>query len=407
MTAAGPAIAPPDGVWASALAAELAAVPGRVRTAIGLPDMAIQALESAVRMFRTMLDDNDPRDLVKRLDDLSPLLEGLVGDGSRLAALTQWSEQDVKDKLERQLKRLKSPAGQAFLRRAVGSARYHRIKQALVEDGALLMLAARRVLRYVLPLAQAYLDAAAPLPAKMRGQYVSAVGTDRALLQAAIELDSLIEGFMEQQGIHIDVLAIPVRPDESTGLVGNVDQLIEGIRAALRAETHEKVTEVSDLLGRKLRGFEQALSVSDDGVSQAANSLVEFIDRLLRQAFDDSHVLAWACKHFPGDERMTHTDKSDVCRPTKFAQALCFVHAGEPPTDATPLLVLLAESLVCVRRAAEKLKHADVDDPDEVSTLRDLMAAVHGVMTVTMRFTWGLAGDDRLEYLRERFTRAS
>jgi len=133
-------------------------------------------------------------------------------------------------------------------------------------------------------------------------------------------------------------------------------------------------------------------------------TLVEFIDRLLRQTFDDRSVLKWAGAHFPGDVRMSRMDKSNACRPTTFARALCFVHAGEPPAEGSEPLQMLAESLVAARRTAEKLKHANADTADEIDTLRDLMTAVHGVMTVTMRFTWGLVGDARLDYLRERLT---
>ena len=280
MTAAKPDIAPFDGVWTSALAAELAAVPQRVRTAVGLPDTAIQLLEMVVRGCRILLDDNDPRSLVDRVEDLEPMLDALVGGDAGHAQLdrfTQWSEQQVKDKLEHWVNRLRSPAGQAFLRRVMGTGRYDRIRQAL----------------------------------------------------------------------------------------------------------------------------------TDDGVSQAANSLIEFIDRLLRQAFDECYVLQWASTHFPGEDRMTHVDVVNVVHPTTFARALCFVCAGDAPNEPYEPARMLADSLVSVRRAAEKLKLANADEATEVNTLRNLMAAVRGVMTFVMRFTWGLAHEERLDYLRRRFAIAS
>jgi len=410
MTAAKPDIAPFDGVWTSALAAELAAVPQRVRTAVGLPDTAIQLLEMVVRGCRILLDDNDPRSLVDRVEDLEPMLDALVGGDAGHAQLdrfTQWSEQQVKDKLEHWVNRLRSPAGQAFLRRVMGTGRYDRIRQALTDDGALVMVASRRLLWYMLPLAQAFLDATAALPAESRAQYPSLPGFDRAVLQMAVELDEMIDGFAERQGMHLDVPGLPMRPDEVTRLAPDVEQLTLTIRAALRAETEEKVTELSGLLGRKLRGFEQALSYSDDGVSQAANSLIEFIDRLLRQAFDECYVLQWASTHFPGEDRMTHVDVVNVVHPTTFARALCFVCAGDAPNEPYEPARMLADSLVSVRRAAEKLKHANADEATEVNTLRNLMAAVRGVMTFVMRFTWGLAHEERLDYLRRRFAIAS
>jgi hypothetical protein len=48
--------------------------------------------------------------------------------------------------------------------------------------------------------------------------------------------------------------------------------------------------------------------MSDDGASQAANSLVEFIDRLLRQAFGDAFVLEWTAKYYPAETKMTFVD---------------------------------------------------------------------------------------------------
>lgn|GEM_PF-1506558 len=57
-----------------------------------------------------------------------------------------------------------------------------------------------------------------------------------------------------------------------------------------------------------------------------------------------------------------------------------------------------------VRRDAEKLKHADRDIGAEVDDLQNLMAAVTGVMTISMRFFWGSAAPDRVDYLRSRLT---
>jgi hypothetical protein len=57
-----------------------------------------------------------------------------------------------------------------------------------------------------------------------------------------------------------------------------------------------------------MSGARQAPAMSDDGASQAANSLVEFIDRLLRQAFGDAFVLEWTAKYYPAETKMTFVD---------------------------------------------------------------------------------------------------
>lgn len=312
---------------------------------MGLPDVAIELTDIVVQMIRTLVNDDDPRDLLERINDVGQLVESRFPgdpDAATIERLSRWAEDDMKGEVEKRLRQLQSPAGQLFLKRAMGSKRYTRLLRALHEDGALVMLAARRATRYALPLIQALQDAAAPLPADLRAQFLSITGSDRALLQAALDLDGLIDDFIDKQGIRIDVVDVPLRPDEISRLSIDVERLSAMIRIGLRVETEARFADLSALLSRKLRGFEQALEHSDDGVSQAANSLIEFIDRLLRQTFDEAFVSEWAMQHFPDDQRLTFTHPTGG-RPTKLAQALCFVHAGEAPDDMSPLRQLLAE----------------------------------------------------------------
>ena len=406
VSAAQQNIAPPEGRWQSALAGELAAIPRRVRSAIGLPDAAVQTVEILVRMLHTLLNDDDPRELADRATDLAPLLEKLVGDElepASLSRLTGWSEAQVKEKLENHIHRLASPNGRRFLRQAMGAGRYDRIKQALIDDGNLVMLATRRLLHYTLPLIQALQDATVTVSATERGEFAGLAGTEQPLVQLAIQLDGVIDDFVEKHGFRIDQLDLPVRPDEVSRMQIDAEQLVVAIRMALRSETEGRIAELSDQLSRKLRGFEQALAYSEDGVSQAANSLVEFIDWLLRQAFDEAFVLQWSAQHYPANLELAYQDKANgVVRPTTHARALCFVHAGEAPLEPDTFGRLLASSLAGARRRAEKLKHGSYGEPGEADALRELMDAVRGVMTLVLRFAWGLAHADRLDYLRNR-----
>jgi hypothetical protein len=52
-------------------------------------------------------------------------------------------------------------------------------------------------------------------------------------------------------------------------------------------------------LSRKIQGARDALTYSADPVSQAASSLIEMIDRLLRTAFNEAEVLCLDSKQLP------------------------------------------------------------------------------------------------------------
>lgn len=396
--------------FTSALARELAAVPASVRRRFGVPDIAIDVLEALVVTLREMLDDSDGRPLEERLSAAGERFEPIFSnlDPAKLERITQWVESDFKSELERRLAQFRSPAGRLFLNRLLGSARFERLKRALVEDGALLLLAVRRMLRFCLPLAQAIQDAASTVPASVRDDFAALNFTEFTLVHLSVQLDSALDRLLEKQGLNLDELNLPYRAGENTVLGVEIDELVRTLRAALSEETLQRADDISDRLGRKLRGFEQALELSEDGASQAATSLVEFIDRLLRGAFDDDYVLDWAKQHFPQDATLAYTPNgSTKTRPTKKAQALCFAYAGQPPSENSTLEQLMAVSIVQVRNLAEKIKHADEGTVEEKEVLRDLMASLRGSITFTMRFTWPLAGDDRIDYLRERFGKAA
>lgn len=336
-----------------------------------------------------------------------PILEADL-DETALARLTEWVQSDFEADLKRRLAQFTSPEGKLFWNRLLGTRRFQRLKRALADDGALLLVALRRMLRYCLPLAQAIQDAAGPLPAKTRSEFTDLNFTEYTLVHLSMQMDAALDKFMSKQGVNLEELDLPYRPEETRLLGVEVDDLIATLRLALSQETMQRADDISDRLGRKLRGFEQALEMSEDGVSQAATSLVEFIDRLLRDAFDEEYVLAWAAEHFPGDSRMTYTpNESSKPRPTKRAQALCFVLAGQKPNETDALSQLMAVSLVEVRSMAQKIKHADEGTAEEKELLRELMQAVRGSITFTTRLGWALAGDDRLDYLRDRFAKAA
>lgn len=396
--------------FVSALARELSAIPAGIRRRFGIPDIAIDILDALVATVRELLDDGDGRPLLERLNDASSRFEPLLDfDPEQVERFTRWVDSDFQTEIKRRIAEFQSPAKKLFLNRILGSAHFMRLKRAAAEDGALLVLAARRMLRFCLPLAQAIHDAASAVPAAVRDGFAGISFTEFTLVHMSLQLDNALDQLMDKQGLRLEDLDLPYRADEGSGLDVDVNELIEALRVALSDETMRRAEDISDQLGRKLRGFEQALELSDDGASQAATSLVEFIDRLLRGAFDEDYVLAWSHEHFPNDKTLAYTPNGQNVkpRPTKRAQALCFVYAGQAPNENSTLEPLMAATIVSVRGLAEKIKHADRGTEEEKQSLRELMASFRGAMTFTMRFTWSLAGDDRLEYLRDRFARAA
>ena len=140
------------------------------------------------------------------------------------------------------------------------------------------------------------------------------------------------------------------------------------------------------------------MTYSVDGVSQAANSLVEFIDRLLRQAFSEADVVSWSNTHFPGDKRMFHQG-----RPTARAKALCFVYAGlDVPEPPSVLHELVASGVVATRRQLEKLKHADLGTDEERQLLAAHLNGIEGFLTLVVGLGWAAVPDEKLETLKVR-----
>lgn len=155
---------------------------------------------------------------------------------------------------------------------------------------------------------------------------------------------------------------------------------------------------ISSQLSRKVQGAKDAMSYSVDGVSQAANSLVELIDRLLRQAFTEADVIAWSTTHFPDDARMFHQG-----RPTTRAKALCFVYAGlDVPEPPSVLHELVASGIVATRRRLEKLKHADLGTDEERDLLAAYLNSVEGFLTLVVGLGWAAAPEEKLETLKVR-----
>ena len=156
------------------------------------------------------------------------------------------------------------------------------------------------------------------------------------------------------------------------------------------------------MLKRKVRGARDALNFSADPVSQAANSLIELIDRMLRDAYDAEYVLEWVDRYFTS-QSVTMTYESHGClRPTKRARALCFVCAGEAPPEVSMIHELASVAIVVARSNLEHLKHADACTDAEKRELLCMLETVEGSILLISRVAWLGVKESALGDLRDR-----
>jgi hypothetical protein len=299
------------------------------------------------------------------------------------------------------VKRLKLPTAERFLRRVFGAATYQRLESAFRKDATVVVIALRRGLRFVMPLATAMDQCLRALTPEQRASLPGFTDSPQlSMLELLVQCDTAIQRALD---VDLPIDDAPIRPTELAVLTGDITELATIFGADVSRRSEAIVQELSDELIRKLRGARHALEHSPDAISQAANSLVELIDRLLRRSFTDDEVLAWIeANHQDRASSLTYYAAEGVLRPNKRAQALCFAHAGGD-VGGNPLFEeMAAVAVVAVRRQLEGLKHAD--DGREVDTARLLegFATVEAVLVVVCRVSWLSADESSLEELRGR-----
>lgn len=284
----------------SALAAELRSMPPRVLELFRVPTDLIPMLDAATATVHDLLDDDDPRQWDQRLADSMHYFEAMDAEnklGARLDAVAKWLEnktaEEQKESVERYMSRFKNGNTPRFLLRLLGSGQYLRLKKAAEKDYALCLLGARRLLRIALPFAQALEDAFSLLSDMERLPILKQPSAEPNYLQTLLKLDEMIDSFLVKRSMDFSGLGYPARSAELSILDVGISDLIRSLQTLLDVDMEAHAAELSDILRRKFRGFEQALANSDDGVGQAATSLIELIDRLLRTAFSREDVLAW------------------------------------------------------------------------------------------------------------------
>lgn len=186
-------------------------------------------------------------------------------------------------------KHLKQTTAQDFLQRLFGAAVYLRLRRALQSDLQVLALAMRRLNHALLPYAVAIEDAANVLsPDQLSALSVENFGPGRALNMLVSLDDWLQQAF--QFDLPEELLTVP--EDEGPRTLKVIEESIDNLRQVVAGKSRAVLAELSDVCVRKMSGARTVLEVSEDGASQAANSLIELIDRLMRMAFTKAEVLA-------------------------------------------------------------------------------------------------------------------
>lgn len=345
--------------------------------------VALVVVDALVSVCSLLSDSTDDRPWQERLevafgelrvDEISSGLADLA-TGEAQEAVIAWAD------------RVRKVGYRAFARRLLGQAEYDRLEQALREDAAIVALAVRRGVRAAMPFVVAWEDALTVM--------------SREQLQAVTSID-LVAANMGQFLHDLDNLlgskVLPALPMEVATIRENefldCGPLTEIARATLSASTLAQLARVNECLVRKLNGARDALDHSADGVAQAASSLIELIDRVLREAVDHDTVLGWIDRELPDQSNLTFLNKAGDRVPTKQGEILCFLYASgsvaRPPTDADdgtgPLLFyqVLASAIVASRTKLQRLKHADDAGDSDRAALEGLLSAVEEALMVAL-----------------------
>ena len=220
----------------------------------------------------------------------------------------------------------------------------------------------------------------------------AAISALRFLLQLDLAIGRYIDSSFDWSSFYLDKTHV-----QQSDFTAMADRL----RAAAVGPTRVRLAELNSKLASKISGAQDALKGSADGVSQAAHSLVELIDRILRTAFPDGAVISWISDSGRTTDDLTFLDEGRQ-RPTKRAQALCFAYGGRPAEQKSAIHEMVATGLVSARTQLQELKHADHGHESEVQRVISLMAAVEGFLTLALRLGWATLDEAEVDGLRRR-----
>ena len=376
-----------------------------VRTALHFDDAAVIGADLLISMCRALMDTGSDQPWQDRVEstfeefDLSDVETGLDH------ILEQIQNKDMAISW---LNSFKGVNYRAFALRLLGAADFRRLADAVKEDGAIVALAVRRGLRGLMPFAVAWSDAVNNMTENQR-KAVSK--TDIIGLEVVQMLIMADEAFGKK---FVSTLPMQLTAATADDLVGwrpdDMTEIVSTIRHQVADSSAKRLERENSQLVRKIRGAKDALTHSEDGISQAANSLIELIDRIMREAFSNEEVMAWADENLPDEPLLTHKDKDGKIKPTKRAEALCFVYCGGPTAREAnehdngqgPSLIhdVLARVIVATRTSLQKFKHDDAGTQEEKDQLFSLLAGLEGALLLGLSISQiGIKRDQLLDNL--------
>jgi hypothetical protein len=389
-----------------------------IRQQLGFDPCLMALWDATVTGCELVLDDNDSRPWHERLEsDLNTILDELFAGLNLDESIRRLEEIAAPQSgvIPGWIKRFGGePSATKYFIRAVGSGRYYRVRKAMKADAAVVMIGVRRLLRWFLPFTVAVDDCASLLTVDQLTAIYEACaqpGTKPAaindsLLRLLLMLDEQIDRLVK---FGVPLPEATARVDERHHLdVADQAAFVDQLRTVVSGQSRTLVVELSQALTNKIQGARDAMQYSADPVSQAANSLIELIDRLLRGAFPEAFVLKWTAENLPDERNAAYTTKEGLTKPTKRAQAFCFAYAGQKIQQRSALNEIAAVGLVIARKQLEQLKHADTGSTEEQKRLYGLLSAVEAYIVVAIRLGWSIhANDADLDQLRSRLVAAA
>ncbi|WP_226487697.1 hypothetical protein [Streptomyces parvulus] len=352
--------------------------------ALQFDDASVIGADLLISMCRALMDTGSGQPWQDRVDstfeefDLSDVETGL----NHILEQIQ-----NKDKAISWLNSFKGVNYRAFALRLLGAGDFKRLADAVQEDCAIVALAVRRGLRGLMPFAVAWSDAVNNMTENQR-KAVSK--TDIIGLEVVRMLIMADEAFGNK---FVSTLPMQLTAATADDLVGwrpdDMTEIVSTIRRRVADSSAKRLERENSQLVRKIRGAKDALTHSEDGISQAANSLIELIDRIMREAFTKEQVMAWVEANLPDEPGLTF-EKDDAILPNKRAEALCFVYRGGPTAREAneydngqgPSLIhdVLARVIVATRTSLQKFKHDDAGTQEEKDQLFSLLAGLEGAL---------------------------
>jgi hypothetical protein len=366
---------------------------------MGAVDEIVIALDATVMACKVLIDEEDTRPLADKLSGVMHEFDHVGAEyGPRIAEYLANLDQAGTEALVARFARTDYVS---FVRRSIGSGAFHRLHVAFTEDCDVIAAACYQGIEACLPYAVAVGDVADMLTEEQIAAVLDFNPAGGATLALGLKVLDLVDVTLEKITLP-EHLVVMHEIRHRSASAEDVLELTQRLRSVLSGQSRALVAELSGTLDRKLEGARHALEFSVDSVSQSANSLIEFIDRLLRGPFTEQEVVEWCAQNYADTPDLSYVTAATATRPTKRGQALCLLYGGLPITDPSPLHLLVASSVTAVRGKLQSLKHSDEGTPDEVREVESCLRGIEAFVTLGLQLAWSTLPDETLRDLQSR-----